>query len=97
MDAASGAAAVWWGIGIAVLLLVVFPYLLSLLRKVNRDISAIGALADDILAHGGELSHNLDPIPKLADTGDLVTKATGGFATYVGLVGRILASSGGSS
>jgi hypothetical protein len=90
MDAASGAAAVWWGIGIAVLVLAVFPYLLVLLRRVNRDIEMIDGLAADILTHGGELTRNLDPIPKLADTRDLVATTTGGFGTYVGLVGRIL-------
>jgi hypothetical protein len=90
MDAASGVAAVWWGIGIAVLALIVIPILLGRLRRVNRSIAGIGALADNIHTHGGALTRNLDPIPKLVETRDLVATATNGFATYVGLVGRIL-------
>ncbi|PZS35578.1 MAG: hypothetical protein DLM59_02700 [Pseudonocardiales bacterium] len=97
MDATSGAAAVWWGIGLVVLFLGVIPYLLGLLRRVKRDIDGIGALADNILTHGGELTHNLDPIPALADTRDLVSTATGGFATYVDLVARILTGSRGTA
>jgi len=92
MDAASGAAAVWWVIGIALLVLVVIPLVLALLFKVRRDIAEIGASADDILAHGVEVTRNLDPVPALVDTRELVETATGGFATYVGLVARILAA-----
>ena len=90
MDAASGVAAIWWGVGIAVLALVVIPIVLGRLRRVNRDIARISALADNIHTHGGALTRNLDPIPKLADTRDLVATTTGGFGTYVGHVSRIL-------
>lgn len=92
MDAASGAAAVWWGIGIAALVLIVIPYALILLAKVRRDISEIGSYADDILAHGVNVTGNLDPVPALVDTKNLVAAATAGFGTYVGLVARILAA-----
>ncbi len=93
MDATSGAAAVWWGLGIGLLVLVVIPLVLLLLQKVRRDISEIGYYADDILEHGVNVTGNLDPVPALLDTRDLVATATGGFATYVGLVARILAAS----
>jgi hypothetical protein len=90
MDAASGVAAVWWTIGLAVLFLIVIPIMLGRLRQVKRDINGIGALADNVHTHGGELTRNLDPIPKLVDTRELVATATDGFGTYVGLVARIL-------
>jgi len=97
MDATSGAAAVWWGIGIALLFLAVIPIVLRLLMSVRRDIARIDALADDILDHGGKLTHNLDSISALEETRDLVRTATGGFATYVGLVARILTAPKGTS
>lgn len=97
MDATAGAAAVWWGLGIAVLFLVVIPIIAKLLINVRRDIAKIGALSDDILFHGGKLTHNLDAIPVLEDTRNLVRTATGGFATYVGLVARILTAPKGTA
>ena len=90
MDATTGAASVWWGIGIAVLFLAVIPILFRLLNNVRHDIAKIGALADDILIHGGALTRNLDQIPELEDTRDLVQATTEEFGTYVGLVDRIL-------
>ncbi len=92
MDAASGAAAVWWGIGIALLVLVVIPVVLWLLFLLRRDLREIRFYADDILEHGVAITGNLDPVPALVETRELVATITAGFGGYVGLVARILAA-----
>ncbi len=92
MDAASGLAAWWWAIGIALLVLVVIPVVLLLLFTVLRDIREIRVYADDILEHGVAITGNLDPVPALAETRELVETATAGFGHYVGLAARILAA-----
>ena len=90
MDAASGGAAVWWWIGILVLLLVVIPTVLLLVQRVLRHISEIKHYADDVLEHGLGIAGNLDPVPALAETRDLVGRVGAGLGEYVAAVDRLL-------
>lgn len=90
MDAASGGAAVWWWIGLLVLLLVVIPTVLLLIQRVLRHLSEIRHYADDVLEHGLGIARNLEPVPALAETQDLVRRVGGGLGEYVGAVERLL-------
>jgi hypothetical protein len=90
MDAASGGAALWWWIGVLALLLVVIPLVLLLVQQVLRHIREIRGYADDLLEHGLGIAANLDPVPALADTRDLVKRVGGGLSGYAAVVGRLL-------
>ena len=90
MDAASGGAAIWWWLGVLVLLLVVAPVVVFLAERVRSRLGEIKGYADDILEHGAAVAGNLDPVPALAETRDLVKRVGGGLADYVGSVDRLL-------
>jgi mannose/fructose/N-acetylgalactosamine-specific phosphotransferase system component IIC len=90
MDAASGGAAVWWWAGILVLLLVVIPVVLLLVQRVLRHISEIKHYAEDVLEHGLAIAGNLEPVPALAETRELVKRVGGGLGDYVASVDRLL-------
>lgn len=79
----------WW-IANALLLLVVAPLILLLANRVLRPAVEIERYAEDILEHGVLLSANLDPLPAVADTRDLVSAAKGLAVGYVGAVGPLL-------
>jgi hypothetical protein len=90
MDAASGGAAVWWWIGVLALYLVVIPLLLLLVQQLLRHIGEIRAYAEDIPEHGVGIAANLDPVPVLAETRDLVRRVGGGLTEYAAVVDRLL-------
>jgi hypothetical protein len=90
MDAASGGAAVWWWLGVVALYLVVIPLVLLLVQRVLRRIQEIRGYADDILEHGLGIAANLEPVPQLADTRDLVGRVRGGLERYASAVERLL-------
>jgi hypothetical protein len=92
MDAASGGAAVWWWLGVLALYLLVIPLVLLLVQRVLRHIQEIRGYADDILEHGVGITANLDPVPHLADTRDLVKRVGAGLAGYAAEVDRLLRS-----
>ena len=79
----------WW-IGNAVLLLVVVPVVLLLANRVIRPALEIKRYADDILEHAVGLSKNLEPLPAVADTRDLVSAAKGLAVRYVTAAGPLL-------
>jgi len=79
----------WW-IANAILLLAVTPLILLLGNRVMRPAVEIQRYADDILEHGVLLSTNLDPVPAVADTRDLVSAAKSLAVGYVGAVGPLL-------
>lgn len=79
----------WW-IGNAVLLLLVTPLVLLLANRVIRPAVEVQRYADDILEHGVLLTENLEPVPALADTRDLVAAARSLSVAYVGAVGPLL-------
>jgi hypothetical protein len=90
MDAASGGAAVWWWIGVLALYLVVIPLVLLLVQQVLRHIGEIRSYAEDVLEHGVGIAANLDPVPALAGTRDLVKRVGGGLTEYAAVVDRLL-------
>lgn len=79
----------WW-IANAVLLLVVVPLVLLLANRVMRPALEIRRYADDILEHGVGLTKNLEPVPAVADTRDLVSAAKGLAVRYVTAAGPLL-------
>ena len=79
----------WW-VGNAILLFVVTPLVLLLANRVIRPAVEIRRYADDILEHGVLLTENLEPVPAVADTRDLVSAAKSLSVAYVGAVGPLL-------
>jgi hypothetical protein len=90
MDAASGAAAVWWWLGVVALFVVVVPLVLLLAQRLLRRILEIRRYADDILEHGLGVTANLEPVPALGRTRELVRSAGEKLESYVQTVGRML-------
>lgn len=79
----------WW-LADAVLLLVIVPVVVLLANRVLRPALEIQRYADDILEHGVALTENLEPLPALAETRDLVASAKGLAVRYVDAVGPLL-------
>lgn len=80
----------WW-IGNAVLLLVVFPVVVALLNRVLAAVERIRWAADDILADGGRLAGQLEPVPALlAGTDSVVEQVAVGATRYAGSVATLL-------
>lgn len=79
----------WW-IGNAALLLVVTPLVLLLANRVIRPAVEVQRYADDILEHGVLLTVNLEPVPAVADTRELVAATKSLSVAYVGAVGPLL-------
>ncbi len=79
----------WW-IGNAVLLLAVVPVVLLLANRVIRPALEIKRYAADILEHGVGLTENLEPVPAVAETRDLVAAAKGLAVRYVNAAGPLL-------
>lgn len=90
MDATSGAAAVWWTIGLIALFVVVIPLVAFLAHRLLQHIIEIKRYADDVLVHGVAITANLEPVPALVETRDRVKRVGGGLATYAGYVDRLL-------
>lgn len=79
----------WW-IGIAALFLVVIPLVLVLAQRVITHIAEIKGYADDVLSHGVAVTENLEPVPALLETRDLVKSSSGKLGQYVSTVNRLL-------
>ena len=80
----------WW-IGNAVLLFVVLPVVIALLSRVLGAIERIRWAADDILAGGGRLAGQLEPVPgTLATTDAIVRQVAVGATRYAGSVAKLL-------
>jgi hypothetical protein len=90
MNASSGVAAVWWWIGVVVLFFVVIPVVLILAHRLLREVAEIKRYADDVLEHGVGITANLEPVPALLQTRDLVKRVGAGLATYARAVDRML-------
>ena len=90
MDATSGAAAVWWSIGIIALVFVVIPLVAFLAHRMLGHIAEIKRYADDVLEHGVGITKNLAPVPALLDTRGLVKNVGAGLGAYAGSVDRML-------
>lgn len=86
MDATSGAAAVWWWIGVIALYLVVIPVVLFLAQRLLRVVVEIKRYSDDVLEQGVAITGNLDPVPALLETRDLVKSVGSELADYAGSI-----------
>ena len=83
----------WW-IGDALGVIVVVPLVLVLMNEVRRPVREIVWYADDILEHGVGLAANLDPVPALGRTRELVAEVTQHAVEYVGALERLSGSRG---
>lgn len=72
----------WW-IANAVGLLVVIPLVVLLANRVIAEAVEIRKYADEILESGLRLTGNLDSLPALADTRDIVEETTANAVRYV--------------
>lgn len=81
--------ALWW-IGNTVLILVVIPVVILIANRVITPAVEIRKYADDILANGVLVTGNLDPIPALVDTRQMVGDTLAGVARYGAALDNIL-------
>jgi hypothetical protein len=79
--------ALWWIVNI-IGLAVVIPLVIVLANRVIREAQEAARYADDILEHGVALAGNLDPLPALLDTRDLVSRVGAGAGRYVTAIAR---------
>jgi len=80
----------WW-IGNALLLFAVLPVVIILLNRVLAPLERIRAASDNILAHGVELTKDLENVPALLATTDATVKQVAVGATrYAGSVAQLL-------
>lgn len=82
---------VWSIVGLVVLFVVVAPLVVFLAQQLLSQIAEVGRYADDILVHGVGITANLEPVPALIDTRDLVKEAGGGLLRYGAAVQKLLA------
>lgn len=79
----------WWIANILALVGIV-PLVLLLANRVIRPAVEISHYADDILEHGVLVTENLEPVPVLADTVDLVEGVTHQAVRYVTALHRAI-------
>ena len=79
----------WW-LGNVVFLFLVIPVVILLLNNVLRPATEIRKYADDILENGVLLTGELDAVPELLRTRDLVKQAGAGAARYAAAVDQLL-------
>jgi hypothetical protein len=79
----------WW-LGNIVFLFLVIPVVILLLNRVLRPAIEIKKYADDILENGVLLTGELDAVPELLRTRDLVKQVGAGAARYVQAIDTIL-------
>ena len=80
----------WWWIGNGVLLVVVIPLVLVIAEGVMRPAREIQKYAADILENGLRVTVNLDPVPALIDTRQMVGETLAGVARYGAALDDIL-------
>ncbi len=80
----------WWWIGNAALLVVVAPVVVVLLTALLRQVTRLNRLADDVLTHGVAVTGELDSLPKLVQTKELVGGAQGLVERYSGALLRLI-------
>ncbi len=82
-----------WALALAVFFFVVVPAVLLVAYRVIRALREIRNYAADILEHGVLLAGNLDPVPELLTTRDLVKQVSSGVGRYGAGLERILLGS----
>jgi hypothetical protein len=90
MDAASGPGLILWWIGIAALFVVVIPLVLFLAVRLLLVVHEIEQYADDVLVHGLAITKNLEPVPALLETRELVKGVGAGLVEYAAAVEKIV-------
>lgn len=90
MDGLSVGGAIMWWIGVIALFVVVIPLLLFLVQRVLSSLREIKDYAADALTHGVGVTKNLEPVPALLQTRDLVKTARGGLSRYISSVRPLL-------
>lgn len=80
----------WWWIGNAALLFVIVPLVVYIANRVVRPATEIKLYAANILAHGVAVTGNLDAVPAVIDTRDMVVAAKEGVVRYEAALDRIL-------
>jgi hypothetical protein len=82
--------AVWWVSALA-LLVVVLPVVIALLNRILAAVERIRDAGDDILADGGGLNDDLEPVPGLlATTDETIKEVQVGAVRYAGSVQKLL-------
>lgn len=79
----------WW-LGNIVFLFVVIPVVILLLNRVLRPAVEIRKYVDDVLENGVLLTGELDSVPELLRTRDLVKQTAAGAARYANAVDQLL-------
>jgi len=74
----------------AVFLLVVIPVVIHLLNGLMRPAVEIRKYADDVLENGVMLTGELDVVPQLLTTRDLIREAGSGAGRYAAALEKIL-------
>ena len=80
----------WWWIGNLVILLVVVPVVVYTANRIVRPATEIKLYAANILQHGIAVTGNLDCVPAVIDTRDMVVQSREGLARYGAALDRIL-------
>ncbi|HYQ62198.1 hypothetical protein [Actinophytocola sp.] len=82
--------ALWW-VGALALLVVVLPVVIALLNRILAAVERIRDAGDEILADGGGLNDDLEPVPGLLATSDETIKEVQvGAVRYAGSVQKLL-------
>ncbi|HEX6358602.1 hypothetical protein [Actinophytocola sp.] len=80
----------WW-VGALALLLVVLPVVIALLNRILAAVERIRDAAEDVLADGGGLNDDLEPVPAmLAETDETIKEVQVGAVRYAGSVQKLL-------
>lgn len=82
--------ALWW-VGALALLAVVLPVVIALLNRILAAVERIRDAGDEILADGGGLNDDLEPVPGLlATTDETIKEVQVGAVRYAGSVQKLL-------
>jgi len=79
-----------WLIVVTVLVVVSLPVVVLVANRVVRYLRQIVDYADDILEHGVEVTRNLDPIPALVRTRNLVADTREAAMRYAAVLDRLV-------
>jgi hypothetical protein len=80
----------WWWIGNAVILVAVVPVVVYTANRIVRPATETKLYAADILQHGIAVTGNLDAVPAVIATRDMVVETRSGIERYGAALDRIL-------
>lgn len=82
--------AVLWWVVLAAIFLVYVPAVVLIANRIVQALRVIRDYAADILEHGVGVARNLDPVPELGTTRDLVKRVGSGMERYAAALDRIV-------